>query len=56
VTLKLPVNTTEPVTNIDPLNSSVSELAKNIVSPVFPTKLVDPVTVKDPEITTDWFN
>jgi hypothetical protein len=52
LTLKLPVNIIEPVTNKDPVNSIVSALVKNVVEPLSPTKLVDPVTTKDPEITT----
>ena len=54
--LKLPVETIDPLVNIEPVNVKVSALAENNVVPVDPTKLVEPLTVKDPDTTTAWLS
>jgi hypothetical protein len=40
----------DPVNSKDPVITKVSALLENIVDPVGPVKLVEPVTIKDPEI------
>ena len=54
--LKLPVDTIDPLVKIEPVNVKVSALAENNVVPVDPTKLVEPLTVREPDITTAWLS
>ena len=57
LTFILPVSVIEPVTSIDPLTSNVSALRSNMTLPVLLLlKLIDPVKIRDPDITTAWFN
>ena len=57
LTFILPVSVIEPVTSIDPLTSNVSALRSNMTLPVLLLlKLIAPVKISDPDITTAWFN
>ena len=40
----------------DPVNTNVSAFEDNNVVPLLPIIFVDPVTVKEPDTTTFWFN
>ena len=53
---KLPVEMIDPVVKSDPVNTNVSAFEDNNVVPLSPIIFVDPVTVKEPDITTFWFS
>jgi hypothetical protein len=52
-TLTLPVFVTEPVVINEPVNTIALAFTVNIVVPAFPTKLVVPETVREPDITAE---